>query len=367
MKLRLRDGTGIELKYLVEDVDRHGNRRVYVRRQGRKVRIRAVDNLEDFTAAYRAAVGKLPDTGEYQPSDPAAPGSLRWLCQRYYRSAEYRRLADSTRTVRRGILDGLCAGRGALPYARMERRHVRELRDEKADRPEAANARVKALRRVFAWAIEDEVADRNPAAEVPYISTGSEGFHTWTVDEIRHFEARHPIGSKARLALGLMLYTGARRSDVVKLGPQMERDGYLCFTETKGRAHKIKEREIRILPELRASIDATPSGHLNYLVTAFNKPFTVKGFGGWFRRRCDEAGLHGCSAHGLRKAGATIAAENGATEYELMAMYEWESPKQAAIYTRKANRKRLAAEAMHKLVPSVPPANPGVSHRGAKS
>ena len=96
-------------------------------------------------------------------------------------------------------------------------------------------------------------------------------------------------------------------------------------------------------------------------MTAFGKPFTAKGFGNWFRKRCNEAGLRHCAFHGLRKAGATIAAENGATEHQLMAIYGWESPKQAALYTRKANRKRLAGDAMHLLIPdqteneSVPP------------
>lgn len=86
-------------------------------------------------------------------------------------------------------------------------------------------------------------------------------------------------------------------------------------------------------------------------MTQFGQPFTVNGFGGWFKRRCREAGLERCSAHGLRKAGATIAAENGATEHELMAIFGWTNPHQAAVYTKKANRDRLAAGAMHLLVP----------------
>ncbi len=53
----------------------------------------------------------------------------------------------------------------------------------------------------------------------------------------------------------------------------------------------------------------------------------------------------------MRKAGATIAAENGATEHQLMAIYGWDSPKQAALYTRKADRKRLTESAMHLVVP----------------
>lgn len=235
------------------------------------------------------------------------------------------------------------------------------MRDARAETPEAANNLVKALHQVFAWAIDVGLAQTNPAREVPRIQTGSDGFHTWTIEEVERFEARHPVGTKARLALALLLFTGVRRSDVVRLGPQMERDGHLFWTEAKGRNRLVKQRELPILPELRTVIDATPSGHLAYLVTEFCKPFTANGFGNWFRKRCNEAGLPHCSAHGLRKAGATIAAENGATEHQLMAVYGWESPKQAALYTRKANRKRLAESAMHLLVPerktdkSVPP------------
>jgi integrase len=146
--------------------------------------------------------------------------------------------------------------------------------------------------------------------------------------------------------LGFLLYTGVRRSDVVKLGPQMERDGKLVFTETKGRARIVKTHELPILPPLRQSIDATPTGHLVYLVTAFGQPHSVKAFGNWFKRRCREAAVDDdLSAHGLRKLGAQRCAEAGATEHQLMALFGWASTKQAAIYTRKANRTRLEAEA----------------------
>lgn len=139
-------------------------------------------------------------------------------------------------------------------------------------------------------------------------------------------------------------------------------DGRLVWTEVEGRKRVVNERELPILPELRAVLDTTPSGHLAYLGTEFGKSFTANGFGNWFRKRCNEAGLPHCFAHGLRKADATIAAGNGATEHQLMAIYGWESPKQVALYTRKANRRRKAASAMHLLVSternedqSVPP------------
>ena len=72
--------------------------------------------------------------------------------------------------------------------------------------------------------------------------------------------------------------------------------------------------------------------------------------GGWFRERCDEAGLTHCSAHGLRKAGATIAAENGASPHQLMAIFGWLTLKEAERYTQAARRKRMARAGMGYLV-----------------
>jgi integrase len=355
MRVIMRDGSGsMRLRYITEHVDRHGNVRVYVRRRGRWIRLRETPGTTEFLDEYRRAVGgEAPLAPQAKHRPRPARESLRWLTELYYGSAEFKSLVRGH--VRRRLLETICEEHGDKPYRLMLPRHVRTLRDERADAPATANARVKALRQVFAWAIAVGHADSNPAREVPYIRTASDGFHTWTVDEVKRYQQRHAMGTKARLALELMLLTGVRRSDAVRLGRQHERDGWLNFTEAKGRTRKVKAREIPILPQLRSCLDATPSGHLTYLVTMFGKPFTSNGFGNWFRRRCNEAGLPHCSAHGLRKAGATIAAENGATEHQLMAIYGWESTKQAAIYTRAANRKRLVGSAMHLIAPEQKP------------
>jgi len=68
---------------------------------------------------------------------------------------------------------------------------------------------------------------------------------------------------------------------------------------------------------------------LTFLVTEQGKPFTEAGFTNWFRDRCAEAALPDRSAHGLRKASATRAAENGATTHQLMAIFGWLTIKQA--------------------------------------
>ena len=127
--------------------------------------------------------------------------------------------------------------------------------------------------------------------------------------------------------------------------------GRPSFTKQKGRNKRPKRREIPILPELRQVLDATPSGTLTYWATKFSKPISVKGGSNWFKKRCKEAGLPHCSPHGVRKAGAVVAAERGATAHQLKAIFGWETLKQAEIYTKKAQEKKLISAAMHLIVP----------------
>jgi integrase len=350
MQVRLRDRSGIRLyRFLVEDVDRHGTVRIYFRRKGQpKIPLKEKPGTAAFDAEYQRAF-----SGASKPLSPsrhtaALPATMRWLCEQYYVSPAFQSLAPSTRKVRRGILEEICRRAGDFPFATMEPRHVAKLRDEKAAFPEAANNRVKALRQLFTWAISPEYgyAETNPARDVARLrSANPDGIRAWSEADAARYEARHPIGTKARLAFDLLLYTGVRRSDGVRLGPQMEREGKLVFSEQKGSSRIAKGHELPILPPLCQSIDATPIGHLVYLVTASGHPHSVKAFGNWFKKRCREAGLEDLSAHGLRKLGAQRCAEAGATEHQLMALFGWTNPQQAAVYTRKANRARLEAAA----------------------
>jgi integrase len=311
---------------------------IYFRRKGQqKIRLRKTPGTAAFDAEYKIAF-----SGE-TPLSPnrnrvATPGTMQWLCEQYYASASFQTLAQSTRKVRRGILEQICQRAGAFRFAIMEPHHVAKLRDEKAAFPEAADNRVKALRQLFAWATSPEYryATKNPARDVGKLrSKNPDGIKAWFEADAARYEARHPIGTKARLAFDLLLYTGVRHSDVVRLGPQMERDGKLVFNETKGCARVVKAHELPILPPLRRSINATPIGHLVYLVTARGQAHSAKAFGNWFKKRCREVGLEGLSAHGLRKLGAQRCAEAGAREHQLMALFGWTNPQQAAAYTKR--------------------------------
>lgn len=347
-------------KYCVEDVDRHGNIRIYLRRHGRKVRILGTPWTEPFMTAYDAALRMLAPPAEETATRVAIkrsiPGTLRWLGEQYFAGcADYLSREPTTRTAYRRILEAAWEEPvepgsphlfGDMPIARATPKALRVLRDRKMDAKEAGNARVKALRGLFRFAVEYEHAPSDPAAAVPYFKTRSQGHHTWTVDEVRRFEERHPIGTTPRLALALLLYTGVRRSDAVRLGPQHASGGWLRFTAYKNRNRAPVDIAIPILPTLEKVIESSKKGHLAYLVTKHGKPYSMGGFSGQFKDWCVQAGLPHCCAHGLRKAGATLAAEAGATERQLMAIFGWSDAKTPSIYTRAADRKRMAAAGM---------------------
>jgi len=346
----------------VEDEDRHGNIRIYFRAKNRpKVRLRGTPWTEQFMAEYEAA---KVETRPHKAKEIIA-GTWRWLCVKYFAEcADFLRLDARTRRVRRAVLEAtydepIAPGSPKLfrdfPLYRMNADAIEVLRDRKVAVPEGANNRVKAIRQVFKWGARKKGSDgkplapSNPAREVSYLrSNNPGGYHTWTAEEVRQFEAHHAIGTKARLALALLLLTGQRRSDVTRFGRQHVRDAKLTFTQFKGRNRKPKRLTLPVLPALQRVLDASSCGDMTYLVTEHGKPFTDAGFGNWFGDRCKEAGVPG-RAHGLRKAGASIAAENGATAHQLMAIFGWDTLKMAEAYTRGADQKRLAESAMHML------------------
>lgn len=342
-------------KYVIEDKGPDGQCRFYFRRRKgqKKIRLHGLPYTPSFMAEYEAALKGEP----LAPAEPKSQkGTLAWVCKQYCeKSIPFAKLDERTAHIRRKNLDKICAEAtapgsknkmGTVPIAAITPKAIRAIRDRIGrEHPEQANAYVKALRQVFKYAIEAEFVINNPTRDVPLLASDSEGFHTWTIEEVEEFEAFHPIGSRARLAMALMLYTGQRRSDAVRFGPDHIKDGWLVFTQFKNRKRKPVKLEIPIRPELQEIIDKSPCGSVTFLVTEPGKPFTPAGFGNWFRDRCIEAGVPG-RAHGLRKAAASRLAELGAPEKEIMAITGHRTSKEITRYTRAASQRVLAENAM---------------------
>jgi integrase/recombinase XerD len=343
------DMVRIKMKYVVEDKDRHGNIRHYFRRKEQpKIRLRGMPGSDEFMEAYQAALANAGKT-QQQRNIRAATGSFGYVCLNYYVSPTFKALDQSTQHQRSYFLDSICEMYDDKPISKMESRHVKMLLENRRQTPAAARNFLKALQALFKWAVDNNKAKNNPTLGVEYIPYSTKGHHSWTTEEITQYEERHPLGTLASLAKAIFFYTGCRREDAVRLGPQHIRNGRLQFTQAKNEHRNPVYIDIPVHPKLADAIAACPSGHMTFLVTANGKPFTPAGFGNKFRKWCNEADLPNCSAHGLRKAMATQLAEGGASPHEIMSFTGHRSLSEVQRYTRDANKSKLADSAIAKL------------------
>jgi integrase len=197
------------------------------------------------------------------------------------------------------------------------------------------------------FALSDGSLKDDPTAGIKNMSGKTEGFRTWNEDDIAAFEARHPLGTRERLALALLLCTAQRRGDVVRMGRQHIRNGAVEVTQQKTGT----KLAVPIHPDLQAALAAMPSNHLTFLTTLFGKPFAAAGFTNWFREACNAAGLpKGTSAHGLRKAAARRLAEAGCSANVIASITGHKSLNEIERYTKAADQARMARDGMATLI-----------------
>jgi integrase len=276
-------------------------------------------------------------------------------------TSPFKRIAASSQQAQRYILDRFRNEHGdkrvfrIRPDGRKEmllkRERIQQFVNEKASMPHAQRHFRHTLRSLFGWALSEGRVPDDPTLGVTRVKFKTTGYKTWSDENIGQFERAHPIGSRARLALALLLYTGQRRGDVVRMGRQHVHKGVLTVNQGKGEGTDEAHLEIPVHPRLQAIIDVSPIGHLSFVATVRGNPFTPRGFSNWFRKRCNEAGLaKGLSAHGLRKACARRLAEIGCSAHQIAAITGHITLSEVQRYTKAADRKRLAQEAMKKLV-----------------
>lgn len=342
----------VRLKHITQDKDRHGNVRTYYRAPGKsKIRLRSEVGSDAFMEEYRCAEAGIPyvEPGKKAPvlktklkHDEA---SLSWLSDQFLRRS-VGRLSDHTLYRRGRMLGRICALYGAARYKDLTTKELVRIRDELVQTNGAKNNVIEAIGSLYSWANEVHLANFNPAHGIKDLYSG-DGIPAWTVDDVRAFVKHHPKGTKPYRALVIFLFTGLRVGDVSRLSwDNVTPDRRIQIMPTKTIRSSGAKVDIPILPALAEEIDKTPRDQPAFMLTDYGKPFSHKSFGMKFARWCHRAGLHNRSAHGLRKIGATLAAELGASEYQLMAIYGWTTRGQAAHYTKTVNRRRLSDQGM---------------------
>jgi integrase len=330
--------------HLQRRVTRHGKVAWYVRiGRGPLIRIRSEFGTPEFDAEYQAAVS---DASRPKRGAPAT-GTLAWLAERYRETTAWTTLSAATRRQRENIFKHVLESAGQQPFAKITTATILAGRERQSATPAQARNFLDAMRGLFRWALNARLVKTNPTAGVqnPKRQKG-DGFRPWTEEDVAAYQRRWPIGTRQRVWLDVLLYSGLRRGDAVRLGRQHVRDGVAQLKTEKSRS--TVEVTLPILPVLAETLAAGPCGDLAFICGERGEPLTKESFGNLFRAACKAAGVPG-SAHGVRKIAATTAANNGATVAQLNALFGWRGSAMASLYTEKADRRRLALDAIHKL------------------
>jgi integrase len=336
--------TTIRLRYVDRFVDRHGHARHYFRRPGcKRIPLPGLPGSPEFMTAYNAALAE--DAPVSKPTSRGEPGTFNRLSAQYFASPDFFRLRPRTQHVYRLVIDRFLVEHGHRKVAEMRREDVKKIVGLRSATPGSANDLLKKIRTLIKFAIDAGWRADDPTLRIKAFPEHE--FHTWTEDEIAQYEERWPIGSRERTAFALHLYTGQRRADVARMAWSDVAGNAISVVQAKTGARLT----IQLHPQLSAVLRTWPRKHMVILTTAFNRPFSIAGYGNMMADAIAAAGLPDrCVLHGLRKAAARRLAEAGCTEKEIAAVTGHTTLKEVARYTRAADQKRLAAGAVAKLI-----------------
>jgi integrase len=303
--------------------DRHGKWRLRYRAKGQPTYyFKGMPGSELFREELEACrAAKIAPASATRRSPP---GSISALIALYYGTPAYTGLAASSQKTYRSVLERFRNEHGLKSVATLERRHIKTILGGMSATPAAANKLLDKLKILMALAMDEGWRKDDPTQGVKGFKIRSDGFHTWTEDEIETYCAVHGLGTKARLALDLMLYTGQRRSDAVLMGKQH-------FDAGRVRVRQLKTGAV---------------------VSDYGLPFSSNGFGNKMRDWCDAANLSHCASHGLRKAAARRLAEAGCTHEQIKAITGHTTDAEVSRYVAAANQLKLADQAIDAIDPT---------------
>lgn len=345
--------------FLYEDSTRHGTLRYRFRKDRASPRITLPGKPGDavFEDAYKRLMAgqDIRKAKLDRPRSKYASGTFGDLAEQYFAHMDElldtKNIALATHKQRHNLLGRIMPTLGDGQMATMEPRHIRLVMQQFKNTPHQANNLLKSLRAMFKFGVKIGHLDADPSVGVESNSKVTDGFRPWEIDQVRAFFAHHGLGTKANLAMTLLIITACRRSDLVRLGPgniqHIDGKPYLAFLQEKTGFKDRTKVVVPLVDALARAISSTPTGEQTFLITDYDKPFSKNGFGNRFRTWCREAGVPDeFSSHGIRKAVGTFLAEAGCTQYEIMAIHGHGDPKASEIYTRSVDRRKLVESAM---------------------
>lgn len=332
----------VDLPYL--DIYRSkGRLYAYYRRGKRRVRITddAGQGLSPGDLGFLAAYQRIHAGFEAAPAPRGEAGTLAHLIEHYRASPDFSAKAEKTRKDYTRYMDELKRDYGTLPIRTMPRDFIFALRDKHANTPRKANYLIQILRLLFSYAMDRPATfgvTVNPAAR-PKALKGGGGHRPWEEREINAYRTHWPKGTWERVAFELMLNTGQRGGDVVKMTRSHVTGGMVHVVQSKTGTRV----DIPISRDLSDALTPWLADHPHLAV--LGKVGVDR-----FRHRMADAfraaGLDNVTTHGLRYTAATRLRELGLDWEEIGCITGHQTAEMARKYTR---QRRTASVAIRLL------------------
>lgn len=332
----------IKLRYVDEYIDRTGKLRRYFRKGGKRVGpLTGEPGSEEFMTAYAAYLAQKPAAAK----TTLHADSLGKLIMDFYGSRFFTDRKPSTRQLYKYALDPISKAHGHRSASTMPAEAAEKIINQiGAEKPGMANLTRAVMRRLFQFALKTKRRKDNPMIGVEAFKVGEH--HTWTDAELRQFEDKWRLGTRQRLAYALLLYTGQRVGDVVKMRRADVADGLIHVVQQKTGA----ELWVPIHPELAKALKSFPAVGLTLIGDACGRPLKRPALSALMRKAIEEAGLPPrCVSHGLRKAAMRRLAEAESTANQIASISGHKTLKEVERYTKAADQKKMARQAMGKL------------------
>ncbi|MFA6031545.1 MAG: site-specific integrase [Myxococcota bacterium] len=298
----------------------------------------------DFLASYNEAIASraTPDNNRF-----------RSLVTQYKASADYRKLAESTRRNWGPWLDRIAGHFGELRIAQFDRPDkirpvIRRWRAAYAETPRSADYGMQVLSRVLSYAVDPlgKICS-NPCEGIKQLYSGSRSEIIWTDSDIAHL--KKTCSAEICHAVDLAAHTGLRVGDLIRLS--WSHIGEDAIIITTGKSRHQREAIIPLYQELRDVLGQIPKRSPVILTSSKKRPWTVNGLASSFSDAKKIAWPKGDDLHfhDLRGTAATKFYIASLTEREIAELMAWEEEHVARIIRRYVGRQAAIKERIRKL------------------
>jgi integrase len=306
-------------------------------------RLRGEPGSPEFVASYNEALEqhRTPDKSRF-----------RFIVADYKASADYKKLAQSTRDQWGKWLDRIAEYFGELRIVQFDRPEkirpvIRRWRGQWANTPRTADYALQVLSRVVAHAVELGKIAGNPCEGIKHLYSNDRSEIIWTDSDIA--QIKMTCSTEVAHAVDLAGHTGLRLSDLIRLSWSHVGDDAIVLTTGKSR-HR-REAIIPLYSALRDVLARIPKRATTILSSSKRRPWTADGFGSSFNKAKIDAKMSEQDLHfnDLRGTAATKFYIAGFSMREIAETLAWEEESVEKIIRRYVGRSAAIKARIRKL------------------